>query len=93
MKKVFGLALVTAIVLGIVPHARGIDAPMVPPGIDAGSWVPMGDSAGFVISNRDSPTGSASPVGVVRGYFMVRRSGTWLRVDAAPGYSVLPATH
>jgi hypothetical protein len=93
MKKVFGLALVTAIVMGSVPLARSLDAPIVPPGIDAGDWIPMGNSAGFVVSKHDSSMGSAAPVGVVKGYFMVRRGNTWLRIDSAPDYGVRPAMH
>jgi hypothetical protein len=92
MKKLIGAALVAVIVLGLVPYARSINAPTIPPGIDAGNWVPMGDSAGFVISKGGSSMGSAAPVGVVRGYFMVRSGNTWFRIDSTPEYGVPPAT-
>lgn len=93
MKKLIGAALIAVIVLGLVPFARSIDAPTIPPGIDPGNWVPMGDSAGFVISKGGSSMGSAAPVGVVKGYFMVRNGSTWFRIDASPDYGVHPVTH
>jgi hypothetical protein len=35
--------------------------------------------------------GSAAPVGVVRGYFMIRRGGTWFRIDSVPDPGAHPA--
>ena len=93
MNKLLGVALAMAICVGVIPYARSIGTPPVPPGIDASRWVAMGDSAGFVINKDDSPMGSAAAVGVVKGYFMVRRSGAWMRIDSAPGYGIHPAMH
>jgi hypothetical protein len=91
MKKLLGLALALAIVVAAPQIARSINGSFLPPGIDAGNWVPMGDSAGFVVTRSDSSMGSAAPVGVVKGYFMVRRAGTWFRVDSVPDPGAHPA--
>jgi hypothetical protein len=83
MNKVFGLLIATALVVGIVPYARSVDTPVLPPGISASNWVAMGDAAGFVITN--SRTAS------LKGYFMARRGGTWVRIDSAPEDAFHPA--
>jgi hypothetical protein len=41
MDKVFGLLLVVAIAIGIVPYARSLGTPEPPRGIAADHWVPM----------------------------------------------------
>jgi hypothetical protein len=84
MNKVIGLLLVIAIVIGVGPYAHSLSAPPVPPGISADNWIALGDSAGFVITNGDSLIGSTSSVGVARGYFMLQRGGTWLRIESTP---------
>jgi hypothetical protein len=84
MNKVLGLLLVAAIAVGIVPFARGIDTPAAPPGVRADHWISMGDAAGFVITNagNDLQKGLRSDNNVVKGFFMVRRGGAWLRIDS-----------
>jgi hypothetical protein len=86
MKKVICLLLVTAVAAGIGPHALSWGDSLLPPGISADRWIAVSDRAGFVITNGDSLIGSAGSVGVAKGYFMLRRAGIWLRVDAAPDY-------
>jgi hypothetical protein len=86
MKKVIGLLLVTAIVIGIGPYARGIGNSPLPPGISTDNWIALGDTAGFVVTNSDSLIGSTRSVGVAKGYFMVRRGSIWLRIDTSPDY-------
>jgi hypothetical protein len=86
MKKVIGLLLVTAVVIGIGPYARGIGNPLLSPGISTDNWISLGDTAGFVVTNGDSLIGSTRSVGVAKGYFMVRRGSTWLRIDTPPDY-------
>jgi hypothetical protein len=86
MKKLIGVLLVTATVIGIGPYARGIGSPLLPPGISTDNWVALGDTAGFVVTNGDSLIGSTRSVGVAEGYFMVRRGSIWLRIDTSPDY-------
>jgi hypothetical protein len=61
--------------------------------VSANDWIPCGDAAGFVIAHDKSvPTLINPPDGTVKGYFMVRRKDSWLRVDSAPDYGVKKAT-
>ena len=83
MNKIIGLILATAVVTGVGPNALSSDAGPLPPGISAENWVALGDRAGFVVTNGDSLIGSASSVGIAKGYFMIRRAGVWLRIDSA----------
>jgi hypothetical protein len=88
MNKALGFVLAAMIVCGIVPLARSIEPPPgPPPGIAEQNWVPMGQAAGFVVTDHvanDLRNGLRSTPDVVTGYFMVKRAGKWLRVDAAP---------
>jgi hypothetical protein len=84
MKKVIGLMLATAVVVGVSQYAVSSVAPPLPPGISADNWIILGDRAGFVITNGDSLIGSTTSVGVAKGYFMLRRAGIWLRIEPAP---------
>ena len=78
---------------GVVPLARSIEASSSPPGIASSNWIPMGEAAGFVITNtgNDFRNGLRTEANIVRGYFMGRREGTWFRVDSAPDYAAHPA--
>lgn len=82
MNKALSFLLVIAIAFGVVPYASSIGAPSTPPGISDSNWIPMGDAAGFVITNTGND---------VKGYFMARREGTWFRVDATADYEAHPA--
>jgi len=90
MNRIFCLLLISAVVVGLVPLARGLDAQPIPPNIKASEWVPIGDTAGFVITH--DTFGSAPTPGSVKGYFVVHRSGAWLRVDSEPELKTTPAT-
>jgi hypothetical protein len=86
MNKAIGLFLAAAVVVGAGPYALSSAGPPLPPGISADSWIALGDRAGFVITNGDSLIGSTGSVGVAKGYFMLRRASTWLRIDSTPDY-------
>jgi hypothetical protein len=92
MKRIFGLLLVIAVVIGIVPYAGSVGAPPLPPGLSADDWIPIGDTAGFVVTQGDSQMGSARSMGVVKGYFVIRRGNYWFRIDSAPDLGMHPAT-
>jgi len=86
MNKVLSLFLVAAIAGAAVPFARGLGAPESPPGVAADRWIAMGDAAGFVITDtaNDLRNGLRTEPNVVKGYFMVRPSKTWVKVEAGP---------
>jgi hypothetical protein len=89
MNRIFGLLLFSVVVVGVMPLARSLDAQSIPPNVKASEWVPIGDTAGFVITHRafgDTPT-----PGSVTGYFVVHRSGAWLRIDSEPDLKTTPA--
>jgi len=60
--------------------------PEAPPGIAADHWIPMGEAAGFVITNiaNDLRNGLRTKPNVVKGYFMVRPAKTGVKVEAGP---------
>jgi hypothetical protein len=92
MKRIFGLFLVVAIAVSVVPYARSLGNPSPPSGVSASDWIPFGDSAGFVITHDNPlPGATRSTPGMVRGYFMVRHTNIWLRVDSAAPYDVQKA--
>jgi hypothetical protein len=83
MKKVFGLALIIAIVMSVVPYARSLGTPPSPLGVPADNWIPFSDYAGFVVTSGDSlPSKDKPPASTVKGYFMVRQGKSWKRVDS-----------
>jgi hypothetical protein len=90
MNKIFGLLLIGAVVVCIAPLARSLDSRPMPPNVSAGDWVPLGDAAGFVITHAGY--GSAEPApGSVQGYFVLRHSGEWMRVDSESDLRTTPA--
>jgi hypothetical protein len=94
MKMFLSLVLVCAVAIGVVPYARSLGSPPSPPGIAADSWIPFGETAGFVITGNgyDPKKGLRSENrNVVTGYFMIRRANTWVRVDSSPQAEVHPA--
>lgn len=86
MNKVLGLILVAAIAVAAIPYARGLGAPATPPGIAADHWIAMGDAAGFVITNtaNDLRNGLRSEPNVVKGYFLIRHAGSWVKIESSP---------
>jgi len=89
MNRIFGLLLFSVVVVGVMPLARSLDAQSTPPNVKASEWVPIGDAAGFVITHDGFGDTPAS--GSVKGYFVVHRSGAWLRVDSQPDLKTTPA--
>jgi hypothetical protein len=93
MKQILGMVLAALIVISVAPYARSLGSSSPPPGVSANDWIPFGDAAGFVIAHDKSvPTAINPPAGTVKGYFMVRRKDSWLRVDSAPDYGVQKTT-
>jgi hypothetical protein len=95
MNKVFGLLLIFAIAIGIVPYAHSLGTPEPPRGVAADHWVPMGDAAGFVITGdaRDPKQGlKEGGSGQVKGYFMICRRGSWSRISNEPDEGVYKAS-
>jgi hypothetical protein len=93
MKQILGIALAALIVISVAPYARSLGSSSPPPGVSANDWIPFGNAAGFVIASGNSVPTATNPVaGTVKGYFMVRRKDSWLRVDSAPDYGVQKTT-
>ena len=90
MNKILSLLLVATIAITAIPYARGLGTPEAPPGIAADHWIPMGEAAGFVITDtaNDLRNGLRTEPNVVKGYFMVRPAKTWIKVEAGPGSGV-----
>ena len=90
MNRVLSLLLVATIAITAIPYARGLGTPEAPPGIAADHWIPMGEAAGFVITDtaNDLRNGLRTEPNVVKGYFMVRPAKTWVKVEAGPGSGV-----
>ena len=84
MNKALSILLAIAIAALVAPFASSIGVPSSPPGIAEGTWIPMGEAAGFVITG----SGESSSL---KGYFMARREGIWFRVDSTPDYEAHPA--
>jgi hypothetical protein len=84
MNRALSILLVIAITAVVVPIARSVGTPTPPPGISQSDWIPLGDAAGFVIAAAAAPN-------TVKGYFMARREGAWVRVDSSPDYETHPA--
>lgn len=83
MNRVFGLLLILVIAVGAIPYARSLGAPAPPRGVAADHWISMGDAAGFVITGEASDPKKGLKEGgsdQVKGYFMIRRGGSWSRI-------------
>jgi hypothetical protein len=94
MKTLLALVLVFAVAFGIVPYARSLGSPASPPGISAKNWISFGETAGFVITGNgyDLRNGLRSEdPNVVRGYFVIRRANSWVRIDSSPLAEAHPA--
>jgi hypothetical protein len=84
MKKMYAILLAVVIVIVVAPYARSSGTPAPPPGVPENGWIPLGDSAGFVIASDDPPGLPRPKAGTIRGYFMVRHLDRWFRVDSSP---------
>jgi hypothetical protein len=94
MNRYHAFLLAAAIVVGVSPYARSLGVPALPPGVQEDNWIPMGESAGFVVTKgREGvdPGAAKRTSNTMRGYFMVRHSGTWFRVDSSPEFETIPA--
>jgi hypothetical protein len=71
MNKMLSLLLVATIAIAAIPYARGLGTPEAPPGIAADQWIPMGEAAGFVITDaaNDLRKGLRNEPNVVKGIF------------------------
>ena len=84
MNKLPAALLAAVIVIAIAPYARSVDAPSLPPGVNADHWIVVGKGAGLVITDEPVWTGGKwRSDGPIAGYFMVRRGDTWRRVEAS----------
>ncbi len=95
MNKVFGLLLIVVIAVGATPYARSLGTPTPPRGVAADHWISMGDAAGFVITgDATAPKKGFNEGGgdQVKGYFMIRRGGSWSRIATEPDEGVYKAS-
>jgi hypothetical protein len=83
MKKLLATAAFIAISVVAISTAQNLDNSRSPPGVSPENWIAIGTSAGFVVTNGDFQ-GSDRPTGTLKGYFVLRRAGTWFRVESAP---------
>jgi hypothetical protein len=91
MNKVFGLLIIVAIAIAIIPYAHSLGSPASPNGVAADHWVAIGDAAGFVITGVGSDPKKGLKEGErdqVKGYFMIRRGRTWARISNEPDVGV-----
>jgi len=101
MKTLFAIALVALIFVLALPTARSALGLEHPPGVAAQAWIPMGESAGFVVTGstmprgvspqRDRTMGVAQPA--LRGYFAVKRGNAWYRIDTIPEAGIAPTAN
>jgi hypothetical protein len=80
MKKLF--AATAAISVVAISSAQNIDNSGYPPGVSPENWISIGAFAGFVVTNGNFQ-GSGRSTGTLKGYFVLRRAGTWFRVDTS----------
>lgn len=99
MKILFPIAIAALICALAMPNARSALGMERPSGVAAEAWVPMGDSAGFVVTGHSLPSGMNAipdrnvmiPRPALRGYFVVKRGDAWYRVDTIPDPAIAPA--
>ena len=95
MNKAFGLLILVVIAVGAMPYARSLGTPTPPRGVAADHWISMGEAAGFVITGDASDPKKGlkeGGSGQVKGYFMVRRGGSWSRIVSEPDVGVFKAS-
>jgi len=101
MKTLLAIALVALIGILAMPNARSALGMERPSGVAADAWVPMGDSAGFVVTGNALPRGANAqrdrspmiPRPALRGYFVVKRGNAWYRVDTLPEPAIAPTAN
>jgi hypothetical protein len=85
MKKLMATTVLAAIAIVSISSAQNMDSSRYPPGVLPNNWIAIGSSAGFVVTNGDFE-GSDRSTGTLKGYFVLRRAGTWFRVDSSSHY-------
>jgi hypothetical protein len=73
-----GLSIAIALPLAL---AQGDVSP--PRGVPFDHWVPMGPDVGFVLT-RLEPDPADPRIKTLKGFFMARYDGQWLRMDSDP---------
>lgn len=82
MRRLIAATIVTAIAVVAISSAQNVDNSEYPPGVSPQNWISMGTAAGFVVTSADFQ-GSDRSTGTLKGYFVLRRGGTWFRVDTS----------
>ena len=85
MKTLLAIALLALIFVLALPTARSALRMEHPPGVAAQAWIPMGESAGFVVTGSTMPT--------LRGYFAMKRGNAWYRIDTIPEAGIAPTAN
>ena len=67
-------SVVAAVALALAASDAPKSSASLPAGVSSDSWIPLGESLGFVV--QTTVTHTNAPDAVV-GYFMVRRAGEW----------------
>ncbi len=81
------LAVAAAILIGALVQ-RGLAAeprPDMPPGVEASDWIPLSETAGFLVTPEKAP--AYQPPGgrqVLTGHFFAKKKGQWFRLNVAP---------
>lgn len=87
MSRVTAVLLSLAVAsLAFVWRAQGAGAsvPSPPPRVSATDWIPITQNLGFIISEGSELVRNPQPKPSVRGYFVSRQHGGWLRLDSIP---------
>lgn len=86
------IALSAVILLGGISEVKNAEL-SAPPDVSTLSWIPLGDSFGFVIVTgvKTAKPGHPAPL-ALSGYFMVKRKNVWFRLteEPLPGARGLP---
>ena len=84
MKTVISVFVALVIAIALHQGVKAAGESSMPPGISADAWVPISDTAGFLISPSAMPTQKGASSQVLTGYFFARKNGIWFRLNAAP---------
>jgi hypothetical protein len=58
----------------------------MPFGVSHDNWIALGEDVGFLIVQESEADGVPS----LRGYFLARRDGSWMRLDSEGGFRTIP---
>lgn len=87
MRKTF-IALSAVLLTGwCISNSYGEAQPDRPPGVPVEAWIAINQTTGFVVFGPDQsisrPPAHSPPA--LRGYFVAKYKGTWMRLEALPG--------